>query len=253
MNKYLDRLASLETLDRKSSILLHIPHSSYIIPNEEIYDKIVMKSCVEEMTDHATEKIFKSNIVKSVIFPYSRVYCDVERFEDSQESMAKIGMGFYYTKDQWGNILRDEQEKEYIRKNIFIPYQESISQEVEKILRKNGSCLIIDCHSFPNKPFKYESHSLNKRPSICIGYDNFHTKKNLLEYTKSFFERQGFDIAVNYPFQGSYVPKKFYLKESLVQSIMIEVNRSLYMRDNLVDELKVQELNKIMQEYYDVL
>lgn len=40
----------------------------------------------------------------------------------------------------------------------------------------------------------------------------------------------GFSVAVNRPFAGTIVPLRYYGKEPRVRSVMIEVNRGLYLR-----------------------
>ena len=39
----------------------------------------------------------------------------------------------------------------------------------------------------------------------------------------------GYTLGINKPYNGSVVPKAFYRKDSRVMSIMVEVNRNLYM------------------------
>lgn len=47
---------------------------------------------------------------------------------------------------------------------------------------------------------------------------------------EEYFTKAGLEVAVNTPFAGAMVPEPFYsLRDRRVQSLMIEVNRSLYM------------------------
>ena len=67
------------------------------------------------------------------------------------------------------------------------------------------------------------------RPEICIGTDSFHTSKPLKNFLGKLFTGYNFNVKFNDPFKGSIVPKKFYNKDKLVQSVMIEIRRDLYM------------------------
>jgi N-formylglutamate deformylase len=43
------------------------------------------------------------------------------------------------------------------------------------------------------------------------------------------FEKRGFVVAINQPFAGAFVPSCFHRENRQLLSVMIEVNRSLYM------------------------
>jgi N-formylglutamate amidohydrolase len=45
------------------------------------------------------------------------------------------------------------------------------------------------------------------------------------------FKEIGYSVKINTPFSGSIVPLGFYKKEKKVISVMIEVNRKLYMNE----------------------
>ena len=67
------------------------------------------------------------------------------------------------------------------------------------------------------------------RPDICIGTDPFHTPAPVCDAFVSAFAALGFRVAVDTPFSGALVPAKYYRRDSRVQSVMVEVNRSLYL------------------------
>ena len=89
--------------------------------------------------------------------------------------------------------------------------------------------MIIDCHSFPSIALQYELDQSEARPDICIGADDFHTPDWIIDKLFEEFEGFGYSTAVNKPFSGTIVPLPYYKKEPKVLSVMIEVNRKLYM------------------------
>lgn len=222
-------------------LLVHIPHSStYILP--AIKDVILLKGrdLQEEllrMTDRYTDEIF-SCVTElggiSVMYNYSRLLLDPERFrDDKKEIMAAKGMGVIYTKDSNGRELRkiDENEREMLLRNIYDPYHKAITKEVQELLNKFDECLIIDAHSFPSIPLPYEASQELKRPDICLGTDAYHSPEDLLEILRNFFEEINLITEINKPFAGCYVPSKFLHQDKRVKSIMIEINRELYMNE----------------------
>lgn len=50
---------------------------------------------------------------------------------------------------------------------------------VTEKLKERDKVLIIDCHSFPDKPMNRDLIQESPRPDFCIGTDKFHTS-NLL-------------------------------------------------------------------------
>jgi len=116
--------------------------------------------------------------------------------------------------------------------NIYDPYHKAITIEVQKLLAKFDECLIIDAHSFPAIPLPYENSQETKRSQICLGTNPYHTPEDLIKLIQSFFEEINLTTEINKPFPGCYVPIKFLHQENRVKSIMIEINRELYMNED---------------------
>ncbi|GAH06693.1 unnamed protein product, partial [marine sediment metagenome] len=115
--------------------------------------------------------------------------------------------------------------------NIYDPYHEAIINEVQELLNNFDECLIIDAHSFPSVPLSYETSQDIPRPHICLGTDPYHTPEDLIKVIQNFFEDINLTTEINKPFAGCYVPSKFLHHDKRVISIMIEINRELYMNE----------------------
>jgi N-formylglutamate deformylase len=114
---------AVELLERKEGeaicqiAVLHIPHSSRQVPVEEreavCLDDATLNSELLRMTDAYTDELFPVTVVEAgrVIFPLSRLVCDVERFpSDDDEPMAARGMGVIYTGTSKGGVFRAQPE-----------------------------------------------------------------------------------------------------------------------------------------------
>ena len=172
--------------------ILNIPHSSTCIP--DCY-KEQFKLSEEElenetklMADLLTDEIFPSSYSDRIVCPVSRLICDVERFEDdSQELMSKRGMGVCYTKTHEGKPLKivSPEMKEEIINEFYRPYHEELEKMVSRDLKYSKKALIIDCHSFSPEPLECDLDQKENRPDICLGVDDFHTPKWMVEFAGS--------------------------------------------------------------------
>lgn len=219
-------------------IVLHIPHNSTEIPSDvrkkfALSDEELVAELLS-MTDSFTAELFAAPFpAESVVYDTSRLVVDPERFEhDAQESMSQRGMGVIYTRTSTGRVLRespDAKEREVLLDNYYRPHHRRLTDAVRRAVDAHGSCLIIDCHSFASLPLPYEPVQDRERPDFCIGTETGHTPPSLATTAQHFLESAGYSVAINTPFAGAIVPMDFYRSTDAVSSIMIEVNRGLYM------------------------
>jgi N-formylglutamate amidohydrolase len=235
-----------------NSLIFHIPHSSTHIPLTDGYDWSLVHKELQLLTDHDTDKIFNVPNTSKIITPFSRIFCDVERLSDDIEPMFQFGRGFFYTKTDSGLTLRstDKEFKNHIYQNYYKPHHKLFNDMVNHKLKEEGFCTIIDCHSFSDKPFLSDLKQDNSRPDICIGFDKFHTPNWLLDRLVCIFTLKGYSVKINDPYEGTIVPLEHFNINKNVNSVMIEINRKLYMNDNQPIPNEVEKLNKIIQEIF---
>ena len=62
--------------------------------------------------------------------------------------------------------------------------------------------------------------------------DDFHTSEELVAKVEDELESCGYPTARDQLFSGTIVPMKYYQKDRCIQSLMIEINRWLYSRED---------------------
>lgn len=210
---------------------MKIPNWYYKLVN----DKNIVKSFNTIITDLKTDLLFGKNKFKKVVFPYSRVFCDVEKFaDDSKEIMSKFGMGYIYTKTHLGNhfFYPTEQHKKLIYDKYYIPHHNRLDEATSKSL-KNNKTILIDCHSFSQEIIMFKDKKDNL-PDICIGFDNLYYNKNLTLFIKNYFENGGYSVKFNYPYSGTMIPNDYFKKiNTNLYCVMIEIDKRLYLNDCL--------------------
>jgi N-formylglutamate amidohydrolase len=110
---------------------------------------------------------------------------------------------------------------------------------VDDRLTATGCAVILDLHSFPRQALAYELHPRDARPVMCLGADDRHTPRWLLEAAREAFAPHG-SVAVNQPFRGTYVPLRHYGRDDRVSSLMLELRRDAYLQhDGTPDDASI--------------
>lgn len=217
-----------------SNIILHIPHSSIAFPNGNMN----FKDLDEEerlLIDYYTDELFvpeqETSNICHMIFPYCRLFCDVERL--IHDPLEKKGMGISYSrwvpcKDGYGKVLRSYSGGI----EAFALYSDFHSEVSKKIAGLLGSILLIDCHSFSALP-----NLLNSNPpdiDICIGYNDDETCPNkvIVGNIVQYFKSKGYKVGINEPFSNS----KTFSVPVPYHSVMIEINKRVYMDEHTLEK-----------------
>lgn len=230
------------------SMLFHIPHASAHIPDRRGYvSEELLQQEILRSTDWASDLLFRVEGIDRVVCPWSRVFCDVERFEE--DPLDALGYGYYYTHTHDGDPLRDESLRSTVLHGYYQPYHRELIEKVKTIQAASlGHCTLIDCHTFPDEPFPRDDNQSKPRPDICIGVNPDNTHKTDIAIMGNFFDRQGFDTRINDPYVGALTPQGI----DKVNAIMIEINRKLYMDGARIELEKVLKLNRILHELFEI-
>lgn len=218
-------------------IICHIPHGSNSIPKKYRKDFLLSGKDLEieaqTMGDLYAKELYGPLFKRfgGIASDVSRIAVDMERFEkDRDEPMSKAGMGVLYTITSAGKALRriDKRRREEYLEEIFRPYHRAFAGLVRECLKKFGTCLILDCHSFPSAPRQYEEDKKKNRPDFCLGTDKLHTPAILKRIFSKAIKGEDYSLKFDSPFKGTIVPLPFY-RNKKVFSVLIETNRRLYM------------------------
>lgn len=217
-------------------IILHIPHSSFTVPLLDGYtvDRISLENEILKLTDWYTGDLFYSANDVIIEADFSRIFCDPERFtDDSIEVMAHYGMGVLYEKNDNGDEIRKitPELRNRILKDYYWKHHNKLVDAVNNQLQLFGKAIIIDCHSYPSIPLKRDLDKNPNRPDFNIGTDAFHTSQQLIDLSIDFFKSANYSLGIDWPYKGSIVPLEYYKKNRNVQTIMLEINRKLYLKE----------------------
>ena len=225
-------------------VVFHVPHASQVIPVEARSAFLLadeeLQAELDRLTDHYVDILFAPSDGEAVAVTaaVSRFVVDVERFLDAEhEPMAKVGMGAIYMRTTDGRPLRraltDNEERNLLDAH-YRPHHCHLTAAVDRALDERGRALILDFHSFPDTPLACDMDQTPLRPDICVGTDAFHTPQALVEALTRHFVAAGFTVEINRPYSGTIVPLRHYRRQPRVASVMVEVNRRLYLEPGTV-------------------
>jgi len=234
-------------------MVTHVPHASVFIPETCRADFLLtddeLAYQARRSADLFCDELFDIKTGRRVAAGQSRLVCDVERFRDDRlERSALKGNGLYYINTLLGAPLRPDDPvlRDKILTQFYDPHHTRLTAAVDCALAENDVCLILDGHSFTEEMAIYERQfeemALTERfvggvriadglPDFCIGADDFHTPGFLVDAAHAILRGLGYSVETNRPFTGSIVPMKHYGKDKRVYSLMIEVNKRLYLKD----------------------
>ena len=244
-----------KTIRDYEGLILHVPHSSITFPPESKFSFRDLDREERLLIDYYTDELFvpheQTRDISHVVFPYCRLYCDVERLVN--DPLEYRGLGISYRRTVDSDFLPFE-ERSFSRLNEAFRYYADFHACVSKLIVENNVMnrnLLIDCHSFSSLP-----NLLNRNPpsdiDICIGYNEDETcpSKVTIGNVVQHFRSRGYSVGINQPFSNSKtfpVPIEYH-------TMMIEVNKRLYMNEDTIEKtIGFSKVQQDIQSLYSVL
>lgn len=239
-------------------VIVNIPHASTYLPKHcglscprEDQERIARYSA-----DLYTDEMAPAGCF-AVTAPVSRIVVDMERFvDDAQEPAAKLGSGVIPTRAYDGTELRNlpsEKRRKQLLRRYYYPHHEELAQATRIDLDIFSTARILDLHSYP------ETYNIlgvvgEKRPDVCIGFEDYHCPRALAEALAACAARHGLTAALNDPYSGSLVPLDYYRKDPRVISVMLEIKRSCYMDEQTLEKHEgMKTIRRFVAEATDIL
>ena len=243
-----------KTINEYEGILLHIPHSSTSFPDGLHYSFQDLDGEEKLLIDYYTDELFvpceKKWNISSVVFPYCRLYCDVERLVNDPLELKGLGISYHRIMES-DNLPFEERSFSTMHEafHYYADFHANVSKKIVDMTIMNRTLLIV-CHSFSEFP-----NLLNPTPpdiDICIRYNDDESRPDnkIIEKIVTHFKACGYKVGINDPFSNSKtfnVPLNYH-------SVMIEVNKRLYMDEYTLMKFDTfDKLKNQIQALYDML
>lgn len=138
----------------------------------------------------------------------------------------------------YGISVRDIQKR---IEEYYVPYHTVLQELLETAYQRHGRFWHVNCHSMPSTyPGRsmYKSSGRFKLADFVIGDgDGTTCEKNFVLAIKDFLNNAGFSVAINDPYSGVEIVRKYSSPEAGRNSLQIEINRALYLDEHSYDLL----------------
>lgn len=240
LDGFIDWYRNKYFLYKDYEVIKHIPHSSLAFPVQfsdggifGFDPKYNLKMC-----DIGIDYLFKNIKGIEIKAPYSRLFCDIEKYKDNnKEEMSKFGQGYIYTKYYDGTDIIRYIDAEINGINFkefadcyYDDYHRELAETIKDVFRIGKKVLLLDLHSYSDEQAEY----LGKKgpfPDICIGINDKYFDQKILDLIIDEIRAKGYTYQINYPYSGSILPDGLqgeFLEKNLC-SIMLEVNKRIYL------------------------
>lgn len=236
-------------------IVLSSPHSGCDFPKE-----FLEASCLSIEELRASEDCFVTEIVKAasdagiplLSMNIPRTFVDVNRdkieldetmFYDAPQvagglgsRRCRVGLGVIHrivaqNKNIYSGKISYGEAMERLAK-VYDPYHKRLKQLVDRVTRKFGYCLLVDCHSMPSKICNIMNESKPVEFCLCTLFDES-CPTRMSERLSHSLEADGYRVEFNRPYAGAFITFNYCQPRKNIYTLQLEVNRSLYMSENV--------------------
>ena len=254
----------------KNPVLITVPHSGSYYP--ELFKKHIKLDLdiIRKIEDYQSDKILKlvkKESVDILIAICSRAVVDLNRSRKSidndmfnetviidhpdEKKMISYGLGVFPKVISNKSIFITKLPISYSRKMLekyYDPFHRLLSKQLEYLLKKFGFCYHFDLHTMPSRALK----NFKVKPDIVLG-NNFgkSTSENFIRYVKNRFEKFGLKVEINNPYAGGFITRNYGNPSAGIETVQIEINRSLYMDETNFRINDIHYLQKIFSEIFN--
>ena len=219
-------------------VIAHVPHCSVRFPDNAVYD-VDIQPFILRSTDWFTDDLF-SSADQQVIFEFSRLWCDVERFWP--DPLDAEGRGAYPLRSETGVEMRRFDEATHAQVKFDYEYHHrTLNDAIQYALPWSPVCL-VDAHSF--------SDEQAPGPDLCIGTTG-RTPPEMVEAIAAHFKDAGWTVDENVPYSGAWTPALF-ANEPTFSNIMFEINKRRYL-DGTLRSAEFHQTKRLIAQALDII
>ena len=248
----------ISTRAGSTPLVLDSPHSGIDYPQD--FDHVCDLATLRRAEDTHVEKLYSFAPALGVAWVeahFPRSYLDANRnvteidaamlsgdwpddlgLQDAAvQSKLRLGKGLIWRMTDDGlplyNRLLSVAEVQARIVNCWQPYHTAVGSAIDAAHARHGFSIHINCHSMP----AISSHATDfpglVHADFVIGNrDNTTSGESLVLFIQEQLTKHGYNVAINHPYKGVELVRRYGKPEQNRHSVQLEVNRKLYMDEN---------------------
>jgi N-formylglutamate deformylase len=165
----------------------------------------------------------------------------VESHDLAVLSKLKLGKGLIWrvTDDGvplYGRRLSTHEVEQRIA-NCWQPYHAAVGKAIDAAHARHGYSIHVNCHSMPAIASSHatEFPGLAHADFVLGNRDNTSASAGLVQAIKELLVQYGYGVAVNHPYKGVELVRRYGQPAQNRHSVQIEINRKLYMHEESLE------------------
>ena len=232
-------------------LIVTIPHTGEELVEESTWLRNLPENILMYDVDRFADRLYKPALdqyqIPRVTTPYHRYVVDCNRWisdvdadsvEGSHHPSGEYPTGLHWRQTTGGYILLKKPLTQQTHQKLVKKYYNCFFEDVDALFKqlkskKAEKIYHLDIHSMPSKGTQVHRDPGKLRSDIVIG--DIYGKTSSPQWTeqvKSAYQAQGFTVSLNTPYIGGTIIEKYGHLQQGHQSLMIEINRNLYMDEN---------------------
>lgn len=235
-------------------LVLDSPHSGSAYPAD--FAPVVGPEQYRRAEDMDVDVLFDhAPVVGSVLLAarFPRIYCDVNRAPDDLDpatvegdlglplrpsAKARLGKGVVWqaVPPDGAPLYAGPLPAAAVRSRLdtcWEPYHAALTALLDETKARFGRVFHLDCHSMQAVSNAMHEEGIGKpRPDIVLSdRDGITASPAFLEATRRLLEAEGFAVALNDPYKGAEIVRRYGRPDAGRHSLQLELNRRLYMNE----------------------
>jgi N-formylglutamate amidohydrolase len=126
----------------------------------------------------------------------------------------------------------------------YRPYHAALRGLIAQTRARFGACVLLDMHSMPSTGLDPENGG---RADIILG-DRFGASAGaeVMLAVEEAFRYAGLVVGRNRPYAGGHITEHYGQPRGGVHAVQIEINRALYMNEAMVEPLRIEAFQEVM-------
>lgn len=256
--------------EQRLPVVVDVPHAGEWIPDDVRQEMVVGRKVLKRDLDLYVDQIWQDAPrlgATMVVSEVSRYVVDLNRAPDDvspdtvKGGKRKDRPGYYQDRGVvWQNttsgvpVMAGPMSKKTFKKRLdtfYHPYHEALADEIERVRKEFGYCILVDAHSMPSQGRRGHTDPGRRRADIVPGNANGASCDVTVTWTvEEHYRDRSFSVKTNEPYKGGWITRHYGRPDEDVHAIQIEINRDLYMNERtfVIDRAGLDRLRSAAEE-----